>query len=197
MSRSVLEVVNEAIEKVKIAPIGKPYVEVLEDFYSGYCVIDQKRSLVPKCGKYSKTYSCFNSNRQNSELEINITNNDVIRIEQICENLTKKALLSPCDNSLSALESDILKIGVLTLFEISDKSNDDTLMQSRVIINANGAVIEKEKKEKHFKESFSYDHNTKILLCYSDSDEPDYAYNLEMKDAISKIYSAYKKVGTK
>lgn len=192
MSRTVLEVLNEGIKCAGINKISDYYEKILKDFYSKCCVIDPKRNRVLKEGKYNKTYSCFDNNRQTSTLEVNIKNDNSINVNQVGDCESRGLLLVPRSKNCNA-ENEVINLGILTLTQISGNQPDDSLIKSEAIIDGNKGLVEKTFKDKVTHDFFSYDYDSKTLLYYTDYNKDKHEEMLELNEAVSKIYRVFKK----
>lgn len=192
MSRTVLNVLEEGIKKAGIDDINETYKLILNDFYANCCVIDPKRNLTPKNGKYNMMYSCFDRRRVSSTLEINISADDVISINEINDEIKNNLILKPETVNPIKKRYELLRIGILTLEKISmlDCNEDISSVSKRLEVNSTGGFIQtfKDCEEQHC-ELFSYVQSNNTLYFYPSINEYK---DLSLSDAVKKVYSIFK-----
>ncbi len=173
MSRTVLNVVEEGIKKVGLDKICDPYEQILTDFYKECCVIDPKRDYTPRNGKYNQIYSCLDSKRTSSVLEVNIDDNNIVKVKQFNDEFSNILTLAPEPINPIVERYNLLRVGILTLEKISSigYANDITTNLDKLTISSTGGTLEsyKDAKESYCR-YFCYNSSNNELSFYSDDD---------------------------
>ncbi len=173
MSKTVLNVVEEGIKRVGLEKICDPYEEILTDFYKKCCVNDRKIDYTPRDGKYNKIYSCLDGKRTSSILEVNIDDNNVIKVKQYNDEFSNILALAPEPINPIVKRYNLLRVGILTLEKISsvDISNDVKTTLDKLTISSTGGILESYKGDKeNYYRCFCYNSSNNELSFYIDND---------------------------
>lgn len=194
MSRTVLNIVEEGIKKVGLDKICDPYEQILIDFYKNCCVNDPKRDYTPRSGKYNKIYSCLDSRRVPSTLEININDENIINVKQSNDEFSNILTLSPEFINPITYKSHLLRVGILTLEKISSTENgyDITTTLDKLSISSIGSILESYKDNKQSCYwCFHYNPSNNELTFYMDNDLA-ITKNISFDGYVKKMYRKYK-----
>ncbi len=173
MSRTVLNVLEEGIKSVGLENIDKNYEWILNDFYKKCCVIDPKRDYTPKTGKYSEIYRCFNSKRESSTLEVNIDNENIIKVKQFNDHFSNILTITPEPINPIVKRYNLLRVGILTLEKISSVyyEEDITTNLDKLTISSTGGTLESYKDDEvEYYRAFCYNPAINEISFYTDCD---------------------------
>lgn len=193
MSRTVLNVVEEGIKRVGLEKICDPYEQILIAFYKNCCVNDPKKNCTPKKGKYNETYSCLDSKREASTLEINIDKDNIIRVNQFNDSFSNMLTLSPEPINPIVKRYSLLRVGILTLEKISSigYTDDITTTLDKLTISSTGGILEsyKDDKENYYR-CFCYNSSNNELSFYTDDDFV-MTKNTSFEDYVKTMYQKF------
>ncbi len=172
MSRTVLNVVEEGIKKVGLDKICDPYEQILTDFYKECCVIDPKRDYTPRNRKYNQIYSCLDSKRTSSVLEVNIDDNNIVKVKQFNDEFSNILTLSPKAFGSITEKNDVFIIGLLTLEKTSFITYENvikTISNKLFIGDTTGTLENYVDGDVKTRKYFSYNHGANHLYYYTDN----------------------------
>lgn len=193
MSRTVLNVVEEGIKKVGLDEICDSYEQILTDFYKSCCVNDPKRNYTPRSGKYNQIYSCLDGKRTSSILEVNIDDNNVVKVKQFNDEFSNVLTLAPEPINSIVRRYSLLRVGILTLEKISSIGYMDDIITTldKLTISSTGGILEsyKDDKENYYR-CFCYNSSNNELSFYTD-DDLVMTKNISFEDYVKTMYQKF------
>ena len=185
MSRSVLEAINKGIKDTSIQPIDDMYLEILCNYYNDYHIINTYKNRINNHSKYGAMYSFFDKHREKGTIEIDISNDDIISVYAIINEVRKNITYYP--NFI------VPETGIMKLEDIYKEyyCNKEKLVRKSLLLHKLGAIredkyIDEYDNELVSKHLYSYDPVNKIL-----SYDSNIVLDILPNEALQKVYKMY------